>query len=71
MSKKLLSKLHDYILTQKPSEDELSEKVKELAFSNEPTDRTVTVRYSQMKKHIRELHPEYSDEYLKGRRTCP
>lgn len=66
MSKKLLSKLHDYILTKKPSEDELSEKVKEIAFSNEPTDRTVTVRYSQMKKHIRELHPQYSDEYLKG-----
>tara|TARA_R110002050_G_scaffold272040_1_gene415718 strand:- start:12 stop:794 length:783 start_codon:yes stop_codon:yes gene_type:complete len=66
MSKKTLTALHSYITEQKPTEDELREKVRELAYNNDPTDRTVTVRYSQMKKHIREIHPEYSDDYLKS-----
>ena len=66
MSKKTLSKLHKYITDEKPNEEDLTQKVRELAYQNEPTDRTITVRYSQMKKHIRELHPEYSDEFLKG-----
>jgi len=65
MSKKLLSKLHTFITEEKPNEEELTEKVRELAMSNDPTDRTITVRYSQIKKHLRELHPEYNDEFLK------
>ena len=65
MSKKILTKLHTFITDEKPSEDELREKVRELAYSNDPTDRTITVRYSQIKKHIREIHPEYSDDFLK------
>ena len=66
MSKKTLNALHSYITEQKPTDDQLTEKVRELAYSNDPTDRTITVRYSQFKKHIREIHPEYSDQFLKG-----
>jgi predicted DNA binding CopG/RHH family protein len=65
MSKKTLNTLHNFILEQKPTEDELREKVAELAYKNDPTDRTITVRYSQFKKHIRELHSTYSDDFLK------
>jgi hypothetical protein len=66
MSKKLLAKLHTYITEEAPNEEQLTEKVRELAYQNEPTDRTITVRYSQIKKHLRELHPQYSDDFLKG-----
>jgi len=65
MSKKALSKLHQYITDNKPTEDELKRFVKELAYQNEPTERTISVRYSQFKKHVRDLHPEYSDKFLK------
>tara|TARA_R110002050_G_scaffold218822_1_gene354783 strand:+ start:1312 stop:2094 length:783 start_codon:yes stop_codon:yes gene_type:complete len=66
MSKKTINALHTFITEQKPTEDQLTEKVRELAYGNDPTDRTITVRYSQMKKHIREIHPEYSDDFLKA-----
>ena len=65
MSKKLLSKLHSYIMEQKPKEDELLKFINELAYSNDPADRTITTRFSKFKKHIRELHPEYSDDFLR------
>jgi hypothetical protein len=65
MSKKALSKLHDYITQEKPTEQQLTKFVKDLAYLNEPTDRTISVRYSQFKKHIRDTHPEYSDKFLK------
>jgi len=65
MSKKSISKLHEYITEKKPSEEQLTKFVKELAYQNEPTDRTISVRYSQFKKHIRNMHPEYSDKFLK------
>jgi hypothetical protein len=66
MSKKALTKLHQYITEQKPTEDDLSQFVKDLAYQNEPTDRTISVRYSQFKKHIRDTHPGYSDDFLKN-----
>jgi hypothetical protein len=65
MSKKSIAKLHDYITDNKPTEEQLTKFVKELAYQNEPTDRTISVRYSQFKKHIRDLHPKYSDKFLK------
>ena len=65
MSKKALSKLHAYITQEKPTEEQLTKFVKDLAYLNEPTDRTISVRYSQFKKHIRDTHPEYSDKFLK------
>lgn len=65
MSKKLISKLHKYITDDKPDEEALLEFVKELSNSNEPADRTITTRYSKFKKHIRETHPEYKDDFLK------
>ena len=65
MSKKLIAKLHKYITDEKPEEEALLEFVKELANSNEPADRTITTRYSQFKKHIRELHTGYSDDFLR------
>ena len=65
MSKKATAKLHKFITEEKPTEDQLTEFVKQLAYANEPTDRTISVRYSQLKKHLRDTHPEYSDEFLK------
>jgi len=65
MSRKSLQKLHNFILDENPNEKELSAYVKELAYNNEPTDRTVTVRYSVFKKHIRDNHPKYDDDFLK------
>lgn len=66
MPSKMLTNLHEYISESDPSEEELRKRVRELAYRNDPTDRTITVRYSQMKKHIREIHPNYSDEFLRG-----
>ena len=66
MPSKMLTDLHKYISESDPDEEELRKFVRELAYRNSPTDRTITVRYSQMKKHIRELHPNYSDEFLRG-----
>tara|TARA_R110000823_G_scaffold93752_1_gene205206 strand:- start:2737 stop:3525 length:789 start_codon:yes stop_codon:yes gene_type:complete len=65
MSKKLIANLHTYITDEKPSEKELLEKIKELAYSNDPADRTITARYSLFKKHVREVHPKYTDDFLK------
>ena len=65
MSKKLLSKLHSYIIEEKPKEEELLKFINELAYSNEPADRTITTRFSKFKRHIKELHPEYSDDFLR------
>lgn len=65
MSKKLIANLHTYITEKKPSEKELLEKIKELSYSNEPADRTITSRYSLFKKHVREIHPQYTDDFLR------
>lgn len=65
MSKKLIAKLHKFITDEKPEEAELLEFINELANSNEPADRTITTRFSQFKKHVRELHTGYSDEFLR------
>jgi hypothetical protein len=61
----MLKEFHEYILAEKPSEEKLLEKIKELAYGGNAADRTVTTRYSTMKKHVREIHPEYSDEFIK------
>jgi hypothetical protein len=66
MSAKHLAKLHKYITTDKPTKEKLSEFIKDLAYSNEATDRTISTRYSLFKKHIRNNHPEYDDEFLKN-----
>jgi hypothetical protein len=66
MSKKSLAKLHEFIISSQPTEDQLTKFVKDLAYANDPTDRTISVRYSTFKKHIREMHPEYSAEFLAG-----
>ena len=65
MSKKLIAKLHTYIIDERPEEEELLKFITELAYSNEPADRTITTRFSQFKKHVRELHPEYKDDFLR------
>ena len=65
MSKKLLNKLHSYITEEKPKEEELLKYINELAYSNEPADRTITTRFSKFKRHIKETHPEYNDEFLR------
>jgi hypothetical protein len=66
MPQKMITDLHKYIGESDPSEEELRKFVRDLAYRNNPTDRTITVRYSQMKKHIREIHPNYSDEFLRS-----
>jgi hypothetical protein len=62
----MLTDLHTFISESEPDEEELRKFVRDLAYRNKPTERTITVRYSQLKKHIRELHPNYSDEFLRG-----
>ena len=66
MSKKQLTELNKFITDEKPSEDELSKMVDTMARSNDPTVRTISTRYSKLKRHIREEHPSYSDKFLKG-----
>ena len=65
MGVKMINQLHKYISEEKPDEGDLRKFVKDMAYNNSPTERTITVRYSQIKKHIRETHPEYSDQFLK------
>lgn len=65
MSKKLITNLHKFITEEKPNEKELLEKIKELASTNDPADRTITTRFSMFKKHVREIHPQYNDDFLK------
>ena len=65
MSKKLLNKLHSYITDEKPKEEELLKFINEMAYSNDAADRTITTRFSKFKRHIKELHPEYDDEFLR------
>lgn len=65
MSKRSLKSLHEYITKEEPSEKELLKFIATLANENEPSERTITVRYSTFKKHVREMHPQYSDEFLK------
>ncbi len=61
----MITELHKFISEEKPDEGDLRKFVKEMAYNNSPTERTITVRYSQIKKHIRDTHPEYSDQFLK------
>lgn len=61
----MLSAFHEFITSQKPPEEDLLAKIKELAYDSNPADRTITTRYSAMKKHVREMHPEYSDDVLR------
>lgn len=41
-------------MTSKPNEEQILDFVKELAFMNNPSDRTITSRYSMFKKFLRE-----------------
>jgi len=61
----MLKSLHEFITAEKPSEEVLLAKIKKLAYQNTPADRTITTRYSAMKKEVRELHPQYSDEVVR------
>lgn len=65
MSKKLITSLHKFITEEKPNEKELLEKIKTLANSNDPADRTIATRFSIFKKHVSEIHPQYSDTFLR------
>jgi len=65
MSKKLLTKLHKYITDELPTEKKLLEFITNLAMTNDPADRTITTRFSLFKKHIRELHPVYTESFLR------
>jgi hypothetical protein len=65
MSQRMIKALHEFITSQKPSEEDLLAKIKGLAYENNPADRTITTRYSAMKKEVREMHPEYSDEFIR------
>lgn len=65
MSKKLLTKLHNFITNETPTEKNLLEFITTLAMTNDPADRTITTRFSLFKKHIRELHPTYTESFLR------
>lgn len=66
MSKSHIADLHEFITNEDPSEEALAAKVDTLARSNDPTDRTVSTRYSKLKRHIREIHPKFSDAFLRA-----
>jgi len=47
------------------SNEEIIDKVKELAYSNEAKDTTILARYTQLKKFLRDNYPEYlSKDFL-------
>lgn len=53
MNKQTSAILAEFMLS-KPNEDEILNLVKELAYLNNPSDRTITSRYSMIKKFLRE-----------------
>jgi integrase len=65
MSKQQLQQLDAFINDSKPTEAQLSKKVDEMARSNDPTVRTISTRYSKLKKRIRDNHPSFSDKFLR------
>ena len=46
------------------SKEEIIDKVKELAFSNEAKDTTILARYTQLKKFLRDNYPDLEKEFL-------
>ena len=54
----------DEFLTSKFSDEQLTEFVRSLAFKNQPTDRTVSTRYSNYKKYLRDNVPSISQDLL-------
>ena len=46
------------------SNEEIIDKVKELAFSNEAKDTTILARYTQLKKFLRDNFPKLEKEFL-------
>ena len=64
MSKKIFEKLTEFLKTNK-TEDELLNYIKELALMNDPKDRTISARYSFIKKFLRENFPKYNEDFLK------
>jgi integrase len=64
MSKKLFNKL-DLFLEQEPEDKELVDYVSELVMSNDPTNKTIATRYSNIKKYLRENYIGISEDTLK------
>ena len=65
MSKKIFKSIDEFIKSNNPEFDELLEHIIKLAESNEPTLKTLATRYSNIKKHIRNNYPIYSEVELK------
>lgn len=64
MSKKLYSKLDDY-LDQEPPEENILKFIHDIVMVNDPTNKTIATRYSNIKKYIRENYIGLSEEFLK------
>lgn len=64
MSKKLFNKL-DLFLEKEPEDNELVDYVSELVMSNDPTNKTIATRYSNIKKYLRENYIGISEDTLK------
>jgi len=64
MSKKLFNKL-DIFLDSEPSEDKLIKFIEDLILSNEPTNKTIATRYSNVKKYLRQNYIGISEDTLK------
>tara|TARA_R110000772_G_scaffold106125_3_gene207961 strand:- start:4271 stop:5044 length:774 start_codon:yes stop_codon:yes gene_type:complete len=63
MSKKAIKKL-DQLMSTDPSDLEIVKSVKEISWSNDPTDRTVSSRFSKLKGYLSKNF-SISDEVLK------
>tara|TARA_B100000686_G_scaffold335052_1_gene403155 strand:+ start:472 stop:1245 length:774 start_codon:yes stop_codon:yes gene_type:complete len=64
MSKKIFAQLTEFLKTDK-SNDELLDYIKEIINVNDPKPRTISARYSLIKKFLREQYPKYGEKFLK------
>lgn len=71
MSAKLYKKLTDFIEDTQPTEDELLQKINDVIMMGEPSNRTITNRYSKVKKFLRENYEKIPESFLKQIRPPP
>jgi len=66
MSKILINKVIDYIEDNDLEDEDIKKYIDEIVYSNNPTIRTITNRYSLIKKAVRDNFDGFSDEFLKS-----
>jgi len=64
MSKKIFEQLTEFLKTEEPDE-ELLQYIRNLSYTGDPKPRTISARYSLIKRFLREKYPRYDEKFLK------